>query len=368
MCQLFYCYYPEIQIFKEIISQIASIISIDGHHLDGTGLLNDDGKFWKTEKGAGYITNLQSIFNNVFTAKTSFAIHVRKASPGIEITEENAHPFSGENYILMHNGRLHSILIKEKESDSQRFLLELDKSTEEPPKAIKDTYEKSFLGKFAFIVFNKVKKKFYIVRGKTAKLNIVKFKLHNKDGYFVVTEPTSANFLIALLSNYFNNAIEFYNENNFFVSELNEETIYECGKKLVEVEKIKEKSELTPKTYYYDTKPYQQIFHNQEPKLIKLITSFIEKTGFLFEEVVYFIEEAFQCSLTEIEDDDEDILELLFLGNFSIPKKKRKEIAKLLKEKATAEKLEELYKDLPYPYITQTEQQLDVFISRLRAL
>lgn len=247
MCQLFYCNYPNVKVFKNIAAQIATILSVDGHHLDGFGLLNDNGTYWKTEKGAGHINNLYEVFREIFNSRKSFAMHVRKASPGIEVLKKNAHPFSAEKYILMHNGRVYSSLIKEKESDSYRFLLELDKSEEETPLAIKNTYEKSFTGKFAFIIFNKKEQKFYIARGKTAKLNIVKFRLNNKDGYFIVTEPTSAKFIISILSNNFKNKIVFYTENDRIINELKEETIYRCDEEPVKIEKIQEKQPVAKK-------------------------------------------------------------------------------------------------------------------------
>ena len=47
-------------------------------------------------------SNLTTLCNNIETSLT--LAHVRAASPGLEVAEQNCHPFTFGNLTFMHNG------------------------------------------------------------------------------------------------------------------------------------------------------------------------------------------------------------------------------------------------------------------------
>lgn len=77
---------------------------------DGTGLLtftNNTYSVWKTERAAKSMLDLGQVINHHVTNDFPVLAHVRSASSGMPVTEENAHPFSGARFVLFHNGRLY---------------------------------------------------------------------------------------------------------------------------------------------------------------------------------------------------------------------------------------------------------------------
>ena len=107
--------------------------------------------------------------------------HVRLASNKTTISKENSHPFSGKRIVLAHNGKLEPKDIKDVDKtkvDSCLFLEKFeefweDKSDLELPDALSKFME-GWEGKFAFIIYDLVTKKYYIVRGESADLHWAK--------------------------------------------------------------------------------------------------------------------------------------------------------------------------------------------------
>jgi predicted glutamine amidotransferase len=166
-------------------------------HDDGCGFITSDNKIWKTELAANKITNLGSIINSNITNNSKIPFHIRSATWGIKVTKENAHPFYGKHFILMHNGTLlprngEEIKDKNNDSDSLKFLNSLDECRDINPSGtfeeIFNAAMQNFAGKFAFIIREKETSLDYIVRGRTAELYISKLTMEGiEKGYVINT-------------------------------------------------------------------------------------------------------------------------------------------------------------------------------------
>lgn len=198
MCEISYVnlHFPELnRLMVYLLTGIGST-----KHDDGTGIICSTNKIWKTKLQANIIVNYgDCLYTNIEDDKPIPA-HIRKATWGIEITDENAHPFTSENYILMHNGTLE---LKEekaknkdtkKDSDSLTFLNYLEEARKEKvDSAFKDIFKHTmnhFTGKFAFVIRDKRGNTDYIIRGKTANLYISEMKIKDQKkiiGYIVNT-------------------------------------------------------------------------------------------------------------------------------------------------------------------------------------
>jgi hypothetical protein len=166
-------------------------------HDDGCGVICPDNRIWKSAMEAGKITNLGDILDSIIVDKKPIPFHIRSATWGIEVTKENAHPFDGKHFILMHNGTLlprdgEEPKDKKHDSDSLRFLNELDETKGKNPEfSFPDVFNKTmenFAGKFAFIIREKETGIDYIIRGRTAELWISTVKDNdNNIGYVINT-------------------------------------------------------------------------------------------------------------------------------------------------------------------------------------
>lgn len=174
------------------LNQIATAIAIQAGaaagNNDGTGIMTVRGStpsVWKTAMSGGEMLDLGRVSASCVTGDSPVIAHVRAASKGIVISEENAHPFEGERFILAHNGRLYHSGEKVEytttgntgvSSDSLDFLTELEKQAVEHPDkdflGIANEAMKKFMGKFAFLIFDKSDSTYYICRGSTAPLHI----------------------------------------------------------------------------------------------------------------------------------------------------------------------------------------------------
>ena len=153
---------------------------------DGTGF-SQENVFWKTEKDARDIEHLGAKLSDIIKdGETAFG-HVRAASSGVPVIEENSHPFVNEEsgLLLYHNGTLNivnspewhkTMQYKEKNaySDSRLFLDELSVNLlamkeRDVVKALKLTM-KNFYGKFAFLLRDNETGKSFAARGTTAPL------------------------------------------------------------------------------------------------------------------------------------------------------------------------------------------------------
>lgn len=181
---------------------------------DGTGIYSAETGIYKVADRA---SNLRS-FDFLNRVGNRALAHVRLASKGIKVTEENAHPFELERWVLAHNGTLwekeetpvaSTAGAQSRDSDSLAFLKVLEKlSADKEASVIKllNGAMDKFKGKFAFLLYDKLHKKWYAARGKTAQLHIsfiykgippetaeekAVFNYDNPYGYMIMTEKTT---------------------------------------------------------------------------------------------------------------------------------------------------------------------------------
>lgn len=161
-------------------------------HKDGFGIFTNLKDVYKSEKCPQNILNLADIIQTQNSTNLPILSHVRQISVGKVPKVEDSHPFEKENLILFHNGTLKwkawNNLYNGIDSEQFAEVLDEELTTEKDfVKAIKKSYNK-FTGKFAFLIFNKIDKKIYVVRGITAKLHIAHFyQISNKDGKEIKT-------------------------------------------------------------------------------------------------------------------------------------------------------------------------------------
>lgn len=194
MCQLTYCNLQQYYLNASMVYFLSTIGS--DRHDDGCGIIKSDNTIWKTKSAANKITNLGELFYSLI-GDGPVPFHIRSATLGIEVTDENAHPFEGKHYILMHNGTLvprngEESKDKKVDSDSLRFLQALDSAKDKNPDgSFEDIFNdamKNFAGKFAFIIRDRDTKTDYIIRGRTAELFISFVHTDGKfDGYVINT-------------------------------------------------------------------------------------------------------------------------------------------------------------------------------------
>lgn len=158
---------------------------------DGTGFLTVGESNYTLYKVKDAARDLAELGLDIRDSLSDYPIlaHVRAASKGIVVTNENAHPFDGKRFVLAHNGRLYK---KDEQvqwdssrsddasiaSDSMVFLEALDAQAKKTPKApILDVLNKTmaeFKGKFALLIYDKKYDKHYVCRGSTADLCIMR--------------------------------------------------------------------------------------------------------------------------------------------------------------------------------------------------
>lgn len=252
---------------------LASMLQIDSlNNVDGTGFLSvskETYEVWKTEEEASTIEDLGKLIKDRIKSNYPVIGHVRAASKGIKVTEENAHPFDGKRFVLAHNGRLYdndevvtySAVDGDTSlaSDSQKFLERLDKAAKDMKNAsIVELLNKSmedFKGKFAFLIYDKVKDKHYAVRGSSADLHYVElFKVtkNEKDemewgpcGYLVNTKKDSLSNAIGITLP-IAQIVSGKDIRAGKITELETNSIYEFGRnKLTKIGDIKEKATYT---------------------------------------------------------------------------------------------------------------------------
>jgi predicted glutamine amidotransferase len=224
---------------------------------DGWGIFGG-GEVFKTEMNAQMTSNIGEWVNKVHIKTSPMITHVRLASIGGKVCQENSHPFETTSFVLAHNGTL--VIKRGKEVyinglktkwkaekpdiiDSEVFALVLEeeyKFEKDFVKVLNKTMD-NFCGKFAFIIYCKPEDSYYIVRGKSADLHVVTFTKEQDviAGIAVNTEKTSLERTIHIFENCLqaNNLILKHTD----IEELAKETIYKFGaNKLVKVGEIKE--------------------------------------------------------------------------------------------------------------------------------
>lgn len=202
---------------------------------DGCGVYNPVSGIQKTDSQASSLSLLGHDMKLAKMNDDPLICHVRNATTTLEkklLSSEHAHPFWSSHFILAHNG---SLVFKEKEReaeykdkeliDSEIFLAELEKNYD--PKSVVETLTKTmnlFRGKFAFLIYHKPEKTYYVVRGKTATLYVSEVSMDDgKKGIIVNTELDSLNASIMYITN--------------LLSVLGTDTVFD-NPKLLEVESI----------------------------------------------------------------------------------------------------------------------------------
>lgn len=198
MCQLSFINTHNAKINSLMALFLASHNSIQNP--DGFGIFVN-GKIYKTDSPGYLVTNVKQLA----TTDKPVMIHVRKASYKKDAKlEGKSHPFCFGSYILMHNGTLEpkSDKIPDKMIDSEFFTLKLSENGNETVSSLKQTMN-NFMGKFAFLIYNKNEDKYYAVRGKTADLNYVGIVFNGVTGYIINTERDTLIRALIMLQNFY---------------------------------------------------------------------------------------------------------------------------------------------------------------------
>jgi len=199
MCQLTYVKIaenvPEINRFLALLISINSI-----KNFDGWGIFNkEDELFYKSKEKADRDENFTSIFRNLQNISNTM-IHVRAVADKTTVKDKNSHPFIKDNLVICHNGTLiRKVGSKSPDIiDSEDFANILNDEvlkTSNMVTSIQNAYN-NFYGKFAFLIYNKLDKNYYAVRGETALLHKADLKLTLPNGkiynfYIINTEKNS---------------------------------------------------------------------------------------------------------------------------------------------------------------------------------
>lgn len=260
MCQLTFCRFQSLEQTK-IFTTLSIISNTFISHHDGWGIYTG-GRLFKTEMNAQLTSDIGTLVNDICKDKSPVISHVRLASIGSKVSNDNSHPFETENFVLAHNGTL--TVKKDSEDDVNKIKKkhEKDEAIDSEVFAIclEDGYikEKNFVallkktmnmfcGKFAFIIYCKPENVYYIIRGKTAELHCVNFYSGNKAvGFVVNTEKVSLDRTAQLFECSLQSVgVEISNSE---IVELDKETIYKYSAyKAHKVGEIKEnEKEVTP--------------------------------------------------------------------------------------------------------------------------
>lgn len=248
MCQLTFVNLHKESLNKRLLLLLTSIGSTV--HGDGFGVIScATGGTWKTSLPAWMVENAGEIMGEELKGDDAIIAHIRKASPRIPVTMENAHPFSKDDVVIIHNGGLtpkdedkfemdyeveevndKGVTIKKKMRRSDTlFYFEEFLRLWTPEKKWDDALREamnSFYGKFAFMLY--IKGQPVIIRGKTADLHI-SYLLSKKGGkpigYAINTEGKLLDLATTMLSNL--NQIDGGTPLHFTLPELlDAETIY----------------------------------------------------------------------------------------------------------------------------------------------
>lgn len=243
MCQLTYANLKN-KTYNKSIAYLLGFLGSKEKHDDGCGLILSDNKIWKTKLACHNITNLGELLNEMIIDNSPVPFHIRQATYGIEVNDENAHPFRGKHFILMHNGTLHTPdekpnqASKKNDSDSLKFLKELDAAKEKNPKmdfvTLFNETMKNFSGKFAFIIREIKTGNDYIIRGRTADLWITFLTVDDKpSGYFINTSRETSSAATHLFVN-LQSLTSVHTYKFDYPKLLSQETIFLAGKNNIE--------------------------------------------------------------------------------------------------------------------------------------
>ena len=377
MCQLTYVNLQDKVLNAHAVFLLTTIGS--EKHDDGTGIILADNSIWKTKIAAEKILNLGDILSKYITNKKPIPAHIRWATYGIAVNDENAHPFIGKHFILMHNGTLLPKVEEKKnkdvDSDSKQFLDSLDKALDDNPAgSFEEIFNKAmqkYAGKFAFIIRNKDTSTDYIIRGKTADLYIAYVEEKGvRRGYVINTSKDLLTVSIRLLSG----MIKISHNLDLTMTEpelLKNETIYKATKVGIEVVGTTKEYEVI--------KPVQIVQQSGFMRLGSATPSYVaEKTGTekmlkLVNRIYDFTKEhllqpidiqrifllTMGLSLLEANEEDFAVLVDYVIPKISASKNTKKKIAKLLAGKTNVMP-DDIYTvgNLEYPWMVNDSSQV----------
>jgi predicted glutamine amidotransferase len=173
-------------------------------HKDGFGIyvpgnnkiIRDGGNPWE-------ISFTESLYNTI--DNKFFMAHVRKASNRTMLGKDFAHPFVSKSFIFAHNGTLDLQVgnIPVNTLDSYHFLTVLESKYNGNIVESLNTAMAEFEGKFAFVIFERLKKEMYVVRGRTALLYRCDISTEEKNlGYIINTEFESIKNIKQMFSSF----------------------------------------------------------------------------------------------------------------------------------------------------------------------
>lgn len=327
MCQL--CF---INLNDEILNRTWAYASIYANskkiHEDGFGISSGT-EIYRHEKCAWNLTDWTRYVK--FITDKPVMTHVRKASlvGGARLIKDKKynHPFRTKNLILMHNGTL---LRKDevdkykvdKVVDSEIFLRSLSKVYNRNGHNLTNALQKTmkdFYGKFAFIIYEILKDKYMIVRGKTALLHYLNLQVKKDDkvaltGFVINTDKDSLYEGLCIANNYTINShdMQIGWEKGKAVEVLDAESIYEIDrfefKKTGEIEENSEPVTTTTTTYSrgsnYQNDWATQGFSKEELRIIREIGTFKNKWRISLEYLDLMFYFTFGTGLLSSEEDD----------------------------------------------------------------
>ena len=309
MCQLTFINLRDLSMSKKLL--LCSLIFNSDKNDDGCGFYQN-GFLFKTEVAGYLIANLGDIINKGITTPAPIISHVRLASTGSEIKKEFSHPFETEKIVLAHNGTLSKKSGDiEKELDTIKFLKVLDnKYNENLPKAPIETMSE-FEGKFAFLIYDKNKNKYYAARGRTATLfmtdiNIKRGNSIVKLGYVINTELSYLNYITRFLINTY--LLEGKKVSLSPIQELDKESIFELkNDSIIKVGEIKE-TERAVTIYHPLDRSYSALYSgsekekSSEEKYAKILGDFCNKYALSYVELDYILLTLFGRTRLNIEE------------------------------------------------------------------
>lgn len=376
-------------------------------HDDGTGYLTKDSA-WKTSLAANRIINYGEILEKeIYETKEydPIAFHIRSATRGISVTDENAHPFIGKHFSLMHNGTLEfddeeddvnffSKAAKTSDSDSLKFLGLMDEIREKEPNleilhVVNKAMEKCS-GKFAFIIKEASTGDFYIVRGDTAELWISEYYIlseeelkeiektkksppRESDGYVI---NTSKETLREGILQFFTTYQLFCPDYTAYFTNpalLKKETMFKAEVNgLVEVGEVKEKRAYKNYNYHNQASrvgqsqtllPVSSLESHKELdtalSLSKNVSSWLKDASLSASDFQLILGFLFGVSLLELTEEDVNV----FLSNVSpallstAPKRFRKHVRKLLNGEPFPRYLYTKF-DLEFPWVVNEKEKV----------
>lgn len=234
MCEISVVNLRDTSLNKKLYLIMGSLGSVE--HSDGWGFSTSGGKAWKCDLPMFWTSDSGYVLRKQIEEEDGKPLlgHIRRASPKVPVTAENAHPFKQNDVVFVHNGKLtpkddkkfdieyelpkmkdgkpeldstgKPKMEKFNKSDSLVFFEEfMTNFTDEEHfmDALQKTMDE-FYGKFAFVFV--INGNFYIVRGKSADLHITYLRSGSEEeaetiGWAINTSKPVIKISTSLLSN-----------------------------------------------------------------------------------------------------------------------------------------------------------------------